>query len=646
MRLILRLTALLFLFQTSVSAQSIFDLVAQSEAHDTLEAALIAASLDGTLDGEGNFTLFAPTDDAFAALPAGTLEDLLMDPDGQLATILTYHVLGSQVASTDLSNGIAAETLEGKDVIVAIRNDSVFINNALVTMVDVQADNGVIHFLDAVLLPPSTVTDVVVNSELHNTLETAVVAAGLNTTLAGDGPFTLFAPTDAAFAAIDPTVLSDLLADPQGALTDVLTYHVLADSVAAGDLSSGIAVATVEGRDVVVAIRNDSVFINNSLVTITDIQTDNGIVHVIDAVLLPPATIVDVVVNSQLHNTLETAVVAAGLDGTLSGDGPFTLFAPTDAAFAAIDPTVLSDLLADPQGALTDVLTYHALADSVAAGDLSNGIAAETVQGTDVIVAIRNDSVFINNSLVIITDIEAGNGIVHVIDAVLLPPANIVDVVVNSQLHNTLETAVLAAGLETTLTGDGPFTLFAPTDAAFAAVDPTTLNALLADPQGSLTQVLLYHAISGEVLAGSLVDELRAETVQGDSLEFNIEPGVAQVNGNNIIITDIQVGNGVIHVIDGVLIPNVVSVERLDASGLDIQVFPNPVSETLIVDIQEAGVQTVSIQLTNYLGQDIAQWQVGIGRHPLDIGQVQNGIYFLRLNIDGKEFYQPVVVSK
>ena len=134
----------------------------------------------------------------------------------------------------------------------------------------------------------TTVVDIVVNSEAHNTLETAVLAAGLETTLSGDGPFTLFAPTDDAFAAVDPAALQALLDDPQGALTDVLLYHALDSDVRSTDLMDGMVVPTINGASVTVAINNDGVFINDAQVTMADIVTDNGVVHVIDAVLLPP----------------------------------------------------------------------------------------------------------------------------------------------------------------------------------------------------------------------------------------------------------------------------------------------------------------------------------------------------------------------
>jgi uncharacterized surface protein with fasciclin (FAS1) repeats len=444
---------LAFTMQTRANT-SVAEVVVNSENHTILEAAVVAAGLVETLSGEGPFTLFAPTDAAFAALPDGTLETLLADPEGMLTQILLYHVLGAEVFSADLENGMTAKTLQGQNITVTINGDGIFVNGAKVSVADIETGNGIVHVIDAVILPKTaTVVDIVVNSEVHNTLEAAVIAAGLVETLSGDGPFTIFAPTDAAFAALPAGTVEALLADPKGALTEILTYHALAGKVMSTDLSNGLKVKTLQGQDITVTINEEGVFINGAKVIIANIEAGNGVVHVIDAVLLPkPKTVVDIVVNSEVHNTLEAAVIAAGLAEALSGEGPFTLFAPTDAAFAALPAGTVETLLEDPSGLLTQILLYHAVSGKVMSGDLTNGMTATTLQGQDITVTINEEGVFINGAKVIIANIEAGNGVVHVIDAVLMPqiqepmPATVVDILVNSEVHNTLEAAVIAAG--------------------------------------------------------------------------------------------------------------------------------------------------------------------------------------------------------
>ena len=418
-----------------VPSNTVVDIVVNSPVHNLLEAAVLEADLAGALSGEGPFTVFAPTDDAFIALAGAlnaTAEDLLALPE--LADILLYHVVGATALSSDLSDGQTITTLNGADVTVTINNDGIFINDAQVTVADIVADNGVVHVIDAVLIPPTpepagTVVDIVVNSEVHNLLEAAVLAADLAGTLSGEGPFTVFAPTDDAFLALAAALNAtpeELLALPE--LTEILLYHVVGGAgVLSEDLSDGQMVTTLNGADVTVTINDAGIFINDAQVIVADLTADNGVVHVIDAVLTPPAptnTVVDIVVNSEVHNLLEAAVLEADLAGTLSGDGPFTVFAPTDDAFLTLADALgatAEDLLALPE--LTDILLYHVVGATALSTDLSDGQTVTTLNGADVTVSVECDgSIFINDAQVTVADIEADNGVVHVIDAVLLPP--------------------------------------------------------------------------------------------------------------------------------------------------------------------------------------------------------------------------------
>ncbi|MFM9983664.1 MAG: fasciclin domain-containing protein, partial [Flavobacteriales bacterium] len=259
------LSLFLLLGLTTARAQTVVDIIVGSADHDTLEAAVIAAELADDLSGSGPFTVFAPTDAAFAALPAGTIDALLADPTGDLAQILLYHVVGANALSTSLSDGQVIMTLQGQDVTVTISNGDVFINNAQVTVADLVATNGVVHVIDAVLLPvfpPNTVVDIIVNSPVHSTLEAAVIAAELADDLSGVGPFTVFAPTDDAFAALPAGTVETLLEDPTGDLAQILLYHVVGANALSTSLSDGQVIMTLQGQDVTVTIDNGNVFIN------------------------------------------------------------------------------------------------------------------------------------------------------------------------------------------------------------------------------------------------------------------------------------------------------------------------------------------------------------------------------------------------
>jgi transforming growth factor-beta-induced protein len=255
----------------------------------TLAQALTAAGLVETLKGEGPYTVFAPTDAAFAALPEGTVDTLLEDPTGQLTDILTYHVVPGKVMSTDLSDGMTAETVQGGELTFSVEDGTVMVNGATVTTADIETSNGVIHVIDSVLLPPKDIVDTAVEAGSFTILAKALTEAGLVETLKGDGPYTVFAPTDEAFAKLPQGTVDELLKDPEGALADILTYHVVPGKVMSTDLSDGMMADTVQGDQLKISIAEDgTVMVNDATVTQADIQASNGVIHVIDTVLLPP----------------------------------------------------------------------------------------------------------------------------------------------------------------------------------------------------------------------------------------------------------------------------------------------------------------------------------------------------------------------
>ncbi len=269
-------------------SNSIYDIVSNSSNHTTLKVAIDACALNGVLSDPGTLTLFAPTDAAFNLLPSGTVAALLADIPA-LTDILKHHVVGASVMSGMLSNNQIVTTLLGTDVTVTINSMGVFIDNAMVTVADIVADNGVVHVIDAVLIPASSIYDIVSNSANHTTLKVAIDACALNGVLSDPGTLTLFAPTDAAFNLLPSGTVAALLADiPQ--LTDILKHHVVGSSVMSGMLSNNQVVTTLLGTDVTVTINSMGVFIDNAMVTIADIVADNGVVHVIDAVLIPTTT--------------------------------------------------------------------------------------------------------------------------------------------------------------------------------------------------------------------------------------------------------------------------------------------------------------------------------------------------------------------
>ena len=261
--------------------------------------------------------------------------------------------------------------------------------------------------------------------------------------------------------------------------------------------------------------------------------------------------------NTGVHDSLVAALSHAGLVSALQADGPFTVFAPTDDAFAAagID---LSTFDTDEENAtLSDILLYHVVSGSVAASDVTDGMSAEALNGDDLSFTVSDGSVMVNDATVTTADVMASNGIIHVIDMVLMPPADLADIPTVAQgtgIHTSLVAAVVQAELLTTLQGDGPFTVFAPTDDAFAAagIDLAALDT--EEGKAALTDILLYHVVSGAVPSSAVTDGMSATAVNGDDLSFTVGEGV-MVNDANVVLADVPASNGVIHVIDKVLMP-------------------------------------------------------------------------------------------
>jgi len=273
-------------------------------AFETLVALLTKAKLVETLSGPGPFTLFAPGITAFAKLNAGVFSCLQEDAyEAELIAVLKYHVTSGEFASSTLKNEQKVTTLEGSDATVTIAGTTVKINEATVTTPDVSATNGIIHAIDGVLIPTgnaavkalidtcSTLKDIpgtaIANGNFENLVE-FLTDADLVETLSGPGPFTVFAPTDAAFDKLDSGIAKCLHQDAYKAeLIAVLKYHVTSGKVASSTLKNEQKVKTLEGSDATVTITGTTVKINDATVTTPDVSAANGIIHAIDGVLIP-----------------------------------------------------------------------------------------------------------------------------------------------------------------------------------------------------------------------------------------------------------------------------------------------------------------------------------------------------------------------
>lgn len=575
---------------------TILDVVIEAGDFTTLIAAIDAAGLTSTIDdASATLTVFAPTDAAFALLGGAAINDLLADPDA-LSDILLYHVVSGtaldSAAATD-AVGTTIEMANGDRVGVSAKNDSLFLNLSKVTATDIQADNGVIHVIDAVLMPPadatlseSTIINIAAADERFTTLVAALGATGLDTVLASDtDTFTVFAPTDAAFEAMGSANVTALLGDLDN-LTEILQQHVITDAavdaVTAYSLS-GNAATTVGGAEVPISISSKrELRVGGAKVIIADIHASNGVIHVIDTVIVgaaglptPTLNIVEVATAAGGFEILLELLSEADLDGALTdADKSFTVFAPTDAAFHKLGVFPLAFLLGNP-AILADTLLYHVYADSVVLADGAISVAASDQSilemanataeksGGRTALSLSDTGLTVNLASVTSANVMASNGVIHVIDNVMLPPpskgdvtTNIIDTAVAAGNFTFFVTALEMAGLVDALSDpDSNFTVFAPTNAAFHLLGDDALNALLADTE-ALTTLLTNH-----VIAGSTVDAVTAyslngtmlETLSGNTVEVAIDDGSLLIQGAKVTSSDIYTTNGIIHVIDRVI---------------------------------------------------------------------------------------------
>jgi uncharacterized surface protein with fasciclin (FAS1) repeats len=529
--------------------------------HDSLVAALAQVDLVTTLQGQGPFTVFAPTDQAFA--DAG-IDLSTFDTDEENATlvdILLYHVYSGAVYASDVTDGLVVEMVNGDNAMFTVTNGTVMIEDATVTSADVMASNGVIHVIDKVLMPPvpytgigicyNTATHMIVagasmeecgaymylenysmggqeftgcyntvthatadttqlicesyvwtppvdiattamTTGIHNSLVSALSISGLVTTLQGDGPFTVFAPSDQAFADAGIDLATFTTDEDIATLTDILLYHVYSGAVNAADVTDGLTVAMVNGDDASFTVSEGTVMVGDATVVLADVPASNGVIHVIDKVLMPPVPITEA--DGDICYNIATHTISAG-------------------------------------ASFTECMSYMYVVDYEMAGQTFTGCYnTVTHQLSDVSEDVCGSYMW-------------------------TPAVDIAMTASATTIHNSLVAALTQAELVTTLQGDGPFTVFAPSDQAFADAGIDLATFTTDEDIATLTDILLYHVYSGAVNAADVTDGLTVAMVNGDDASFTVSEGTVMVGDATVTLADVPASNGVIHVIDKVLMP-------------------------------------------------------------------------------------------
>lgn len=578
---------------------TIVDIVASNSEYSSLAAALDAAGLTAVLASEGNFTVFAPNNTAFSTfLSANGFASLDEVPVEVLREILLNHVVEGVNTSGDLTTGYITSLATGSS---STENLSLFINTTSgveingvseVTQADINADNGVVHQVDAVIGIPNITTQALANPEFSILVEALVAASDSNINyvdlLSGTSaaPFTVFAPTNDSFVALlNALGLTSLEDIPQDLLQTILNYHVIAGAnVRAEDLVNGQSVTTFQGESFTIDLDGGAKIIdatgNPSNIVVTNVQTDNGVVHAIDKVLLPQAaidivdpTIAGLAMMTPDLSTLAEALQITGLDDVLDDrNSEYTVFAPTNASFDAfLTANGLSSLNDIPVEALTQVLLNHVLSGSILSVELTNSYTnslatyANTDNNLSMYINIDNGVTINGVSDVALADVQAANGIVHVVDAVIDLPTVVTFAVADPNFSSLVAALTrpdqpdFATILSTENgTSPAPFTVFAPDNVAFNDLFVELGVNSLDDIDGAtLTAVLNMHVIAEANVRAEDLESGPVTTLGGDIIIDAPNTTITDPNGrvSNIVLVNIQATNGVVHAIDKVILP-------------------------------------------------------------------------------------------
>jgi uncharacterized surface protein with fasciclin (FAS1) repeats len=561
------------------SPGNIVEVATAAGSFPTLLAAVEAAGLaDALSDDSASLTVFAPTEAAFAALPEGTLDALLADPEA-LANILTYHVLDSEVgvgAALDLAPTTVA-TLQGGDIALTKRDDDyLYVNLSQVVDYDIEASNGVIHVIDSVLLPPDLTPSTMTIAEIaqadgnFDTLVTALTAANLVGTVNDpDASLTVFAPTDAAFEELGEAAVNYLLNNLE-ILESTLLYHVVAgaeltsiDAIAA----TGTSLVMANGDEATISLGESGLMIEGANIVTTDIVASNGIIHVIDVVLEAPSAVAAplavTLAADGSFSTLSGLIEEAGLaDELMDPNANMTIFAPTDDAFAQMKAA----------GMFTKVLgkeTGEHLADFTT-GSFGDAVVDPETETYTFPTGAQDWAGFANNADIYPLTFEEGGSITFTASAAT--PTNVrfrfeflpfpdVDPSYDTEQVLIDSTEPMEYTIEIPSQGENTFSSFLlyiverdqPVMVSNVVVSNDTTPP--PEPDAELVNLLAYHVYGDTVYSGDAIalDGNSIEMLNGEMADISVQDGNLFINDARVVTADIAAGNGVIHAINKVL---------------------------------------------------------------------------------------------
>ncbi|XP_054454098.1 periostin, osteoblast specific factor b isoform X1 [Anoplopoma fimbria] len=520
------------------------------------------SKLKPEIEGSGSFTFFAPSNEAWELLDETMRSALVSNVNIELYNALHYHMANKRLLTKDLKNGMTVTSMYN-DLGLQINhysNGVVTVNCARIIYGNQVATNGVVHVIDRVISAVgNTIQDVIEVDDDLTTLSDVAQTTGFLDKLGQPGHYTLFAPTNEAFESLGSEVLERLQSDKE-VLNALLNFHLL-DSVQCSEaIMTGTSYETLEGNNIEIGCDGESLTVNGiKMVRKKDIVTTNGVIHLIDQVLMPDSAkqVMELVGSSQ--STFGDMVSELGISAAMRPDAEYTLLAPLNVAFN-------DEVMSMDQRLLKIILESHILKNKIVLGQMFNGQRLETIAGKFLRVFIYRTAVCIENSCLVRGSKEGSNGALHLMKTLLKPAEkSMFEILTENGGFKIFLSLMEAAGLTDLLKQEGDFTLFAPNDKAFAGLSASDLSLLTSDIN-ALRTILLYHINNGIFIGGGLeagVTNL-LKSLQGSNLRVMSVNNSMLVNSVQVPESDIMATNGVIHFVNQVLYPGDIPVGSQD----------------------------------------------------------------------------------
>ncbi|CAK6968921.1 periostin%2C osteoblast specific factor b [Scomber scombrus] len=514
------------------------------------------------IEGSGSYTFFAPSNDAWELLDESVRGALVSNVNIELYNALHYHMANKRLLTKDLRNGLTVNSMYN-DLGLHINhysNGVVTVNCARIIHGNQVATNGIVHVIDRVISSVgNTIQDVIEVDDDLTTLYDVAQNSGLLEKLGEPGHYTLFAPTNEAFESLGSDVLERLQGDKE-VLKALLNFHLLNSMQCSEAIMSGSSYETLEGSNIEIGCDGESLTVNGiKMVLKKDIVTTNGVIHLIDKVLMPDSAkqVMELLGTSQ--STFADLVSELGLSASMSPEDEYTLLAPVNNVFN-------DDVMAMDQDTLRIILENHIVKSNVVLGQLYNGQQLETIGGKLLRVFIYRTAVCIENSCLIRGSKEGSNGALHLMRTLLKPAEqSMFEILTEHGGFKIFLSLMEAAGLTDLLKQEGEFTLFAPSDKSFAAWSERDLEFLKSDID-ALRTILLYHINNGVFIGGGLESGVTnlLKSLQGSNLKVLFANNTMQVNSVQVPESDIMATNGVIHFVNQVLYPGDIPVGNME----------------------------------------------------------------------------------